>query len=121
MIEAKIDLMFGVIANQYLANQAMQVYTSTEETLRVPEDEETSKKLKDISEKALESYKFHSQSVNDAIAYYYDLFGEEANANIVSLLKQRGIYDSNGNLSDSSEVETPNVEIKGGHKSEKVE
>lgn len=82
------DLMFSVIANDYLGKQAMQVYTSVAKGVEAePENE----KLKEVAEKSIESYKFHSQNVNDAISYYYEIFGEEANIEVFDIMKERGI------------------------------
>jgi hypothetical protein len=120
-LETKIDLLFSVQANAFLAKQAMQVYTAASEN-EVP-DVEGAEKIKEVAEKALESYKHHSQNVNDSIAYYYDLFGVEANENIAKMLKERGIYDEDGNISESSEVGMGGLqvetEIKGGSTKEK--
>lgn len=82
------DLLFSVISNEYLAKQAMQVYTSVMQGVEAePENEQ----LREVAEKSLESYKFHGENVNDAIQYYYDLFGEEANLGVFDLMKKRGI------------------------------
>lgn len=82
------DLMFSVIANDYLGKQAMQVYTSVAKGV---EAEPENGKLKEVAEKSIESYKFHSQNVNDAISYYYEIFGEEANIEVFDIMKERGI------------------------------
>lgn len=82
------DLLFSVMSNEYLANQAMQVYSSV---MKGVEAEPENKQLQEVADKSLESYKFHGQNVNDAITYYYDLFGEEANLGVFDLMKKRGI------------------------------
>jgi len=84
----RMDLLFSVISNNYLAKQAMQVFSSVSEGLK---EEPENKELKEVAEKSLESYKYHGENVNDAVSYYYDLFGEEANVDVFSLMKEKGI------------------------------
>jgi len=87
-IAVRQDLMFSVISNDYLAQQAMQIYSSI---MKGVEAEPDNKELKEVAEKSLESFKFHGENVNDAVTYYYDIFGEEANLGVDALMKARGI------------------------------
>ena len=113
-ITVRQDLLFSVISNEYLSTQAMSVYTSV---MKGVEAEPENKELKEVAEKSLESYKFHGENVNDAISYYYDIFGEEANVGVHDLMKARGI-SRDTNPAEPSPVAT--VESKGKNTSEKV-
>ncbi len=87
-ITVRLDLVFSTLSNSHLASQAMSVHSHMAGVLdKTPEDEN----LKSIVEKAQESYKFHSSNINDAISYYYDIFGEEANLGVHDLMKKKGI------------------------------
>jgi hypothetical protein len=87
-MKVRMDLLFSVISNDYLSKQAMQVFQSVGEGLKENPD---NKELKEVSEKSLESYKYHGENVNDAVSYYYELFGEEANLDVFGLMKEKGI------------------------------
>ena len=87
-ITVRQDLLFSVISNEYLAQQAMQVYSSV---MKGVEAEPENKQLKEVAEKSIQSYKFHGENVNDAISYYYDIFGEEANLGVFDIMKVRGV------------------------------
>jgi len=113
-ITVRQDLLFSVISNEYLSTQAMSVYTSV---MKGVEAEPNNKELKEVAEKSLESYKFHGENVNDAISYYYDIFGEEANVGVHDLMKMRGI-SRDENPPEPSPVAT--IESKGKNTSEKV-
>jgi hypothetical protein len=112
-LERKVDLLFGVIANQFLATQAIQVFQSIQENM---EDEDADKEaLQEVLKKSMESYKHHSEGVNDAISYYYDLFGTEANAEMLKMLQEAGI--------GTGEEPEPVTEVKakGNRKSTKAD
>lgn len=110
-IAVRQDLLFSVVSNDYLAQQAMQIYSSV---MKGVEAEPDNKELKDVAEKSLESYKFHGENVNDAVTYYFDIFGEEANLSVDALMKARGI--------ERTPEPSPVAEVKGAssHTSEKV-
>ena len=114
-LETKIDLMFGVLANEFLGKQAIQLFQSVQENMDAEDADKDA--LQDVLKKAMESYKHHSESVNDAISYYYDLFGEDSNANIIALIKERGLQQV-----EDPEVTSPVAEVKtaSGNKSTKV-
>ena len=112
-LETKVDLMFSIISNTFLANQAMQVFTSVQGNLK--EGDEENPAIKDVMEKSIESYKHHNESVNDAISYYYELFGESANDNIASHLEKVGM------TRESQGEAVAEVEVKTTRTSEKVD
>ena len=89
-MEAKIDLLFSVMANDFLGKQALQVYHSISDNMK--EGDEDNESIKEVLKKSLESYKHHNDMVNDSISYYYELFGEESNESLVEMLKEKGIY-----------------------------
>jgi len=116
-IKIREDLLFSVISNDFLSKQAMSVYQSVSEGVRAePENE----KLKEVAEKALESYKFHGENVNDAISYYYDLFGEDANLDVFALMKERGLDRDYPDLKEPKGTEVK-VSGKSKHTSERVD
>jgi len=96
------DLIFSLLSNDYLAKQALQVHTSVMEGVSQEPDNE---QLKEISIKSLESFKFHGKNVNDAISYYYDLFGEEANLGVFNLMKKKGLDLNYGQQDEQDEQE----------------
>jgi len=105
-LETKVDLLFSVMANDFLGKQAIQVFQSVQENMGAEDADKEA--LQEVLKKSMESYKHHNESVNDAISYYYDLFGEESNANIIALIKERGldVQTDQGSTSPVAEVKT---------------
>ena len=114
-LETKVDLLFSVIANKFLAEQAIQVFQSIQDNMDTEDADKEA--LQEVLKKSMESYKHHSESVNDSVTYYYDLFGEESNKNMVSRLKDAGL-DTNPDEQKEPEPLT-SVKSSGSNTSER--
>jgi len=84
-LETKIDLLFSVLANDFLGRQATQVFQSIQENMGDAKESEK-EALDEVLKKSMESYKHHSEAVNDSVSYYYELFGEESNSRIAKMV-----------------------------------
>ena len=81
----KVDLLFSLLSNDYLGKQALQVNNAVRQALEAdPENEQ----MKEVVEKSTDAFKFHSDSVNDAIQYYAELHGDDAQDALVAFVEE---------------------------------
>ena len=84
VLSNKVDLLFSLLSNDYLGKQALQVNGAVQHALEAdPENEQ----MKEVIEKSTSAYKFHSDSVNDAIQYYAELHGDDAQDALVAFVE----------------------------------
>lgn len=79
-LDGKLDLIFSLVSNDHLGKQALSVHGAMNAELQREDgmDEEKKSQVLKVMEQALESYKFHSQSVTDAVEYYARIHGDAA-------------------------------------------
>jgi len=118
-VEAKLDLIFGMFSNQLMSAQAIEAFQATQDK----EDDQS----KEINAKAESAFKHHNKNMMDSVDYYITLFGVDANAKLVDLLKDAGYGAKNEAPTESDVANEPGLEVandvkaSGSHKSETVE
>jgi len=80
--DLKIDLMFGMLSNQILANQAVESANNIHQNPDKITEKETEflKQLQEI-------HKAHNTNLSDSINYFIKLFGVETNAKVEKIMQ----------------------------------
>ena len=87
----KVDLLFTLLANNTLSAQALQANTALRHQIEVKKDtfkEEEIEAIKADIQKSYEAYMFHTKTVNDAIDYYSEIYGNKAQVTLNDLMEE---------------------------------
>lgn len=109
-VEAKLDLIFGILSNQMMASQAIEAYQATAD--------KTDENSIEIKEKSEQAFRHHNKNMIDSVDYYIALFGKDSNDNLVDLLRKAGFRDCDNPQPENTTA--PDVKVSTSRKSVEV-